>query len=309
MEKLGSFMGKSFDWWVRNGFWIASRPDLAFRRLAYNVQRAIADRASAYGHYQYPYHILFIAGMPMSASTWVKNLLARIPGYYTRHTPMPKEVAYNQNICDSAFSYHPIDGYTIYKTHLNPTNENLECIFNNGVKKVVITYRDLRDVAIARYHRLVQFPKASDAEDFVDYRALGKEKAVTHSIEIVAEAYIQWIRGWLEIARQTPERYHFTKFESLKKDTKGEFLKILNFYGIELRDKKIQRIVESAKGRKKIEKNWSAAKILPWGYASNFRSGKVGSWREEMTDAQIQKCKELLGQALIELCYEKDSNW
>lgn len=302
-------MDRSFEWWVRTAFLGFSHPWLVCRRLWYNTKLSAANGLSIFKYYNYPHKIIFLAGMPMSATTWMKNLLARVPGYYTCSTPMPKGMAVNQNICDSAFKHVPRHGYTLFKTHLIPTHENLECIFQNGVEKVLITYRDLRDVAIARYHRLIEFPKAPDEPHFIDYRALGQEKAMEHSIEVVASDYIPWIRGWYEIASKNPEQYHFVKFENLKKDTKGEFQKVLNFYGINLPDKKIEEIVEAAKGRGNMKKNMAAAKILPWGYSSNFRSGKIGNWGDELSDAHIKKCKDLLGSALIELGYEKDLNW
>jgi len=302
-------MQKNLEWWARAVSIVASHPVLVSRRITYDVQRMISDKLSSVGYYSYPHRIIFLAGMAMSATTWMKNLLARVPGYYTRPMPMPYDVDYNQDICDSAFSLLPKHGYTLFKTHLNPKPENLDCLFRNGVDKVLITYRDLRDVAIARYYRLIEFPKAKDAFDFVDYRVLGKEKAMDHSIEQVASEYTWWISEWKTIAKCDSGRYHFTKFEDLKKDTMGEFKKVLNFYGIELSDKEIGNIVEQARGRGSMKKNIIESSILPWGYAANFRSGKIGNWKDEFTAKQITKCKELLGPSLIEIGYEKDFNW
>ena len=53
----------------------------------------------------------------------------------------------------------------------------------------------------------------------------------------------------------------------------------------------------------------TAAKILPWGISSNFRSGKIGNWKNELTETQINRCKTLMGDTLIKLGYEKDLNW
>lgn len=302
-------MGKKLKLWLSASSLFALHPHYVSRRILYSTRRCVSGGLATMGYYEYPHRIIFLAGMAMSASTWMKNMLARIPGYFTRPAPMPREVAINQNICDSAFKYVPKRGYTLYKTHLNPTSENLECIFQNEVEKVLITYRDLRDVAIARYHRLMEFPKEPGDPYYVDYSALGAEKALDHNIEHVASVNVPWIRGWFDIAKENPERYHFTKFEDLKRDTKGEFRKVLKFYGIDLPDKKIEEIVEAAKGRGNMKKNMTAAKILPWGYTSNFRSGKIGNWTNELTDAQIEKCKKLLGPALIELGYERDLIW
>lgn len=246
--------------------------------------------------------------MVIGGSTWMKNLLARIPGYYTRPEPMPKEVAENQDIADSAFSCLPKHGYALFKTHLNPTPENINCIFRNGVQKVLVVYRDLRDVAISLCHRETEFYNPNNKFNYVDYKAIGKS-TMDYSIEYVANVFVPWIRGWIAVARENPQQFHFTKFEELKTDTKAAFKKVLHFYGIELSDKKVGRIVEAARGKKNVKVNMEAAKVLPWGYSSNFRSGKMGQWKDELSKDQIEKCRILLGPALIELGYEKDLNW
>ena len=58
-----------------------------------------------------------------------------------------------------------------------------------------------------------------------------------------------------------------------------------------------------------MRKNINAARVLPNGINSNFRSGKIGNWKTEMSKKQIEMCKELLGPSLIELGYEKNMNW
>ncbi|MCK4783544.1 MAG: sulfotransferase domain-containing protein [Desulfobacteraceae bacterium] len=294
----------NMDWWFSKGFLACKHPVLLSRRVMYNIKRFAADRFAGFGGYDYPHRIIFLAGMAMGGSTWMKNLLAGIPGYYSRSVPMPEDVQYRQDICDAAFERIPKSGYTLFKTHLNPSQDNLECIMRNGVDKILVTYRDLRDVAMSRYHRLVDYPKDPSAFDFVDYRKMGKEKALDHSIESVAENYIPWIMGWIQLAKMDQKRYHFTRYEDLKRDTKGEFLSVLRFYGIELPDAMVDCIIEAGKGRGSIKNNMKSATVLPFGLSSNFRSGKVGGWREEMNSNHIAKCKKLFGSALIELGYE-----
>jgi len=294
---------------LKNGLIAISHPILLTKRITYNLKRGFSDTLAHFDYYKYPNKIIFLAGMAMSASTWMKNLCGRIPGYYSRSIPMPIEISYYQNICDSAFNYVPSKGYSLIKTHLNPTQENLECIRRNGVDKILITYRDLRDVVLSRYHRLIVFPKPMSREDFIDYNALGKEKAINHSIKHVAKVYTKWIKGWLEIAKENQNNYHFTKFEDLKLDTKGEFKKVLKFYQINLDEQKINNIIELSKGTKSMKKNIKDARVLPNSINSNFRSGKIGNWKKEMSNNHIEMCKELLGTSLIELGYEKDLDW
>ena len=126
--------------------------------------------------FNYKYNIIFIAGLPMSATTLVKNMLGLIPGYYTRYTPMPYNISINQNISDSAFKYCPKKGFTLFKTHLNPWEENINIIRKHNVKKVIVTYRDLRDVVISEYHRRMVWPKEKTEPDYIDYRIMKKAK-------------------------------------------------------------------------------------------------------------------------------------
>ena len=58
----------------------------------------------------------------------IKNLIARVPGYYSRHMSIPYNIAVRQDIVDSAFNHTPSKGFSLYKTHLNPSKNNLDCI-------------------------------------------------------------------------------------------------------------------------------------------------------------------------------------
>ena len=55
--------------------------------------------------------------------------------------------------------------------------------------------------------------------------------------------------------------------------------------------------------------NINESEVLPWAISSNFRSGKIGSWKTEFDSENIKKFKELAGESLIKLKYEKDLNW
>lgn len=168
-------MSRDLKRWIKALGVVAARPNIAVQRVVYNSQRFIVDQQCRFGKYNYPHRIIFIAGMPLSGTTWVKNLFGHIPGIFTRHTPMPADVAYRQDICDSAFKYVPKKGNTLFKTHLNPSEENIECIKHNGVEKIIVTHRDFRDTLLSHYHRLIMFPKPKDAYDYVDYRLMSKE--------------------------------------------------------------------------------------------------------------------------------------
>jgi len=289
---------------IKFGINSIQHPDLLKKNINYFVSKLRDDRLAKQGYFPYHNNIIFLAGMGLGGSTWFKNMLAHIPGYYTRSTPMPWEVAYNQNICDSAFRYTSKNNFTLFKTHLNPTRENLDCITRNGVTKILITYRDLRDVALSRTHRQMIKPKPKYAPDFVDYNEMGFNMALEHSINHIAENYIPWINGWLEFKKTNPEMYHVARFEDLKVDLKGTYQKILDFYGITLSDELIDSIIEKTKGKGAVSQNLSNAIALPWGLSTNFRSGKIGGWRNEFTQVHIDLAELKLREALTDLGYE-----
>jgi len=296
-------------WW-RNKFItiFINIPSIIFS-IYYFIKRYIYDIAARLGLYKYNYNIIFIAGMPMSATTWVKNFLGRIPGYFTRHTPMPHNVASNQDISESAFKHVPHYGYTLFKTHLNPTENNLNIIINNNVKKVIVTFRDFRDVAVARYHRLIKFPKQLDDKHYVDTSKMTKEEAMNESIEIIAADYVTWIDGWYDISIKRKDFIYFCKFENLRSDPQNEFMNILQFYEIELSTDKLYRINEKSKGGKNMIYNVNKAPFLPWAFSSNFRSGIVGDWKNHFTEGNKCYFKEMVGDDLIRYGYEKNDNW
>ena len=211
----------------------------------------------------HPHNIIFLVGMPISGSTWMKNLLAQVPGFYTRKNVMPYKIKHYQDICDSGFLYHPQYGYSLFKTHLNPKDENIACLYRNGVDKIIVMYRDLRDVAVSRYYRCVDVPKDKTDPEYVDYNAISKYEGMNDSIHVVGTIYIDWIKKWLDEAERNPEKYFLVSYEELKKDTKKVYQEILDFYCIKMSDVKIDETIAKTKGKGNFKKNWEAQKILP----------------------------------------------
>lgn len=303
------FIGKNFHWWKLFLRKILLNPQLVLSRFNYNIRRIFFDFLAFFGFVRYPYNIVFIAGMPMSATTWVKNMFARIQGYSTRVTPMPYSIAVNQDIIDSAFKYTPSYGYTLFKTHLNPTPSNVDIIRNNNVKKVIVTYRDFRDVVVARYHRLISVPKTPRDPHYLDYSSITKEEAINHCIDVVRDDFAPWIDGWLDIYKEDSSFVYFCRFEKLIHKPEVEFGKMLGFYGIDIKDCQIESIVKATKGKGKMLNNINKGTLQPWAYSSNFRSGKVGGWKDDFSSANIKYFKDQLGKELIKLGYETNNDW
>jgi hypothetical protein len=294
----------------KNFYKIITSPKLILVHLIYKLKTLYIDLYLLILKKKiYKYNIIFIAGMPISASTLLKNMLGSIPFYFTRFTPMPKEIDINKNISNSAFKFCPKNSYTLFKTHLNPTEQNIEILDNNNVKKIIVSYRDLRDVALSRYYRILEFPKKIDDPRYVDYKKMEKEDAINHSINVVCEHYNKWINGWIEIANKRSGFVHFCKFEDLVLNRKEEFKKILEFYEINLDDNFIDQIIIKTQGKNSVKKNISDSALLPWALSSNFRKGKIGEWKKEFSEKNIFEFKSKSNSILIKLGYELNDNW
>ena len=303
--------GRSFVWWSRKLKNAFKYPDAILLRFLYNSKRLITDIELKFGFskYDYQYQIIFIAGLPMSATTWVKNMAARIPGYYTRLVPIPYEIAVRQDIIDDAFKYAPNYAYSLFKTHLNPSKANLEIIKRNNVRKVVVTYRDYRDVIVSMYYRLIEFPGNKSDSHYHDYGKYSKEEAINKLIDVVASDAVEWVNGWFEVSEYQKNFVYLCRFEDLRTDPQKEFRNILSFYDIELSESEIKKIITKTKGSGEMGKNLNKGSSLPSGLGSNFRSGKIGGWNDEFSPNNIIYCKNKLGAELIKLGYESNYLW
>ena len=254
---------------------------------------------------KYKYNIIFIAGMPLSATTYIKNMIGRIPDYRSRLMPMFRSIRNNQDISNTAFLLTPKWSYSVFKTHLNPKKENIDILKKNKVKKIVVSYRDPRDVVVSRYYRLIKFPKKKyELHSSINYNSISKEDAINHSIELVCKYLIPWVYGWMEISKQNPNMILFCKYEDLIKNPEEQLRKILKFYQVDLDDDLISKIILKTKGSNDMTSNIIKGRFQPMALSSNYRKGGKGYWKDEFSQENIDLFNKLAGDALQKLNYE-----
>ena len=152
----------------------------------------------------------------------------------------------------------------------------------NNVKKVIVTHRDIRDVVVSRYHRIVRFPKKPNDDFYMDYNKITKEEGINHSIKVVTSEYKEWIVGWLKISNDIPGFVHFRKFEDLINNRKEEFKKMLDFYEIQISNTLIDNIILETVGKNSVEKNFKQSSALPWAFASILDLVKLESGKKSL---------------------------
>ena len=103
------------------------------------------------------------------------------------------------------------------------------------------------------------------------------------------------------------------KYEELLANPVANFSKVLRYIGVE---KNVESLAGVIVDRNRFERLSMGRRIWQSGRKpgqensnSHFRKGITGDWKNYMKPAHIARFKEIAGQQLIELGYEKDLNW
>lgn len=248
----------------------------------------------------WPHHVLFIAGLPKSGTTWMAQLLEAVPGYKGRWLYDPDNCVSNHDVCDAVFANQPWDLYTVLKLHTRFTPANLAVIEKYDLRTVIM-YRDLRDQCISRYFHVLCDPRH---RHHTYYNEASREDGVSHCIEITLEESMPWIQGWLPLIAHRPDRFHEVRYEDLRADPCAVLSGVLDFYEVKLAGSEVTKIVERI------------AATTTFDLRANLRSGKgtarqgtIGDWRNYFTTRHVQRFKEGCGEFLVQLGYEQSLDW
>lgn len=151
---------------------------------------------------------------------------------------------------------------------------------------------------------LWRFPEARiievvrDGRDVcVSYNALAKQQ---HWAKIgTAGAIRQWKQcvEWGDLIRERSSlrnRVHTVRYEALKADPQRSLRQIFQFANLECEEPQLETIISAA----------DINQITQKGEGQYVRSGSVGDWKENLSEAEISLCYEIAGEQLIRLGYE-----
>ena len=268
------------------------------------------DLRSLFGNKFGNVKIIFVAGYPKSGTTWVENFISNIPGYSPRILNGSRDMIRHHHLPKDAFNKIPNYGYSAIKTHILPYSKNIDVLIQAGINKVVVMYRDPRDIAISQYyHVLKENPWLASDQFYEDYTKMNKSSAIQHSIDMVLFDYDSWVKGWLSVEKNNSDiDCMVIKYEDLRLNSTQIFKKLLFFYGIELEDNLFNKMFISSD--KKISTNFiDTFTSLNPGTKSTKRKGQEGEWKMEMNSEHKKYFKDKAGDLLIELGYEDDYDW
>ena len=258
------------------------------------------DLKAFFGIYSYSYKYIFIAGYPKSGTTWVENFISRIPGYNPRVLFGDADILRRHDLPVDTFSKIPYFGYSAIKTHINPSADNIQILKKEGINKLVVMYRDPRDIIVSNYYHVKSFNpwKITDPE-YANYSSLDRDDALMHSTNLILDDFCDWVFGWKDIASSGTLDCLFVSYEDLRKNPLKSFDKILNFYDIPHNSELINSLMAKSNTRR-----FKGPSGFEPGAKSTHREGKSGSWADELSRCHIDFINKKIGNCLTKLGYK-----
>lgn len=241
---------------------------------------------------------VLVNGSPKTGTTWMYKLIVSVPGY--QHVG---------NFNGDINRYWQVQPGDVVHGH-DPYTEELWHILSAQEIKVILMVRDPRDQAVSR---MFHIRRDTNHRWQRSMQAMGDDEALMVCIEGMdgvpgVATMLNLTRSWLKQG----DKALCVKYEDMILNTAGQFQHVLQYLGITARPDLIRAAVE----RNRFErlsvgrKIWKPArKPGQHDQVSHFRKGIVGDWKNYFKAAHNERFKEIAGQTLIELGYEKDLAW
>jgi hypothetical protein len=264
--------------------------DLEYRSL-WLQYRLVAGRDG-------PKQKVLVNGSPKTGTTWMQRTLVSIPGYcYVGHTEGVIQRYDHVNPGDV------IHAHEVFSPSLAQTLRDNEI-------RMVLMVRDPRDVVVSyMFHiRRDQFSPWQ-----ANMLALSYDEGILACIEgrpglrSIAE-HMQFSKSWLE------QTFPFccVCYEELNQNPIHEAQRVFQFLGIPLQAQFLRSVVNrNLFERRTIGRRiWTSGRKPGHENPNKFlRKGIVGDWKNYFNGNHVQRFKEVAGQLLIDLGYEKDLSW
>lgn len=143
--------------------------------------------------------------------------------------------------------------------------------------RIIEVVRDGRDVCVS-YNALAQ------QQRWARIGTAGAIRQWKHCVE------------WGELIRERPglrNRLHTVRYEALKADPQRSLRQVFQFANLISDEQQIEEIVKAA----------DINQIAKKGEGQYVRSGSVGDWKEQLSEAEIAMCNEVAGEQLARLGY------
>jgi tetratricopeptide (TPR) repeat protein len=196
---------------------------------------------------------IFIACVPKSASTFLKNLLVNLTGYHDLFTVYAAGQSEHEIYLPTLRESAHLD--TVTQQHCRASDANINLMQAFGIRPVVL----VRNVFDSVMSLLDFYDKGAFRTSYfrADWPALDQETKIDLLIENVIPWYFQFVASWDLAEKQKRLEVHWLKYEELVADKCASVLDVLKFYGLGAPREGIERRIrkiESDKGKIRFNK-------------------------------------------------------
>lgn len=158
------------------------------------------------------------------------------------------------------------------------------------------------DVLVSYAHHLGQKLDAT-LEKMIDTQLLVSRQMKGIS-DRLPQRYLDWsghVQSWLE---PKPFPVHLMRYEQMKTNTRQVFIEMVRFLGLDSNDQEIDAALEGSRfDRLQALEKKAGFVEKPAEAKAFFREGKVGSWREVLSDTQVRLILDAHGPVMRRLGY------
>ena len=237
-------------------------------------QRAqLSDFTSEITAQQLGRHI-FIACVPKSASTFLKNLLIDLTGYRDLFAVYAAGQTEHEIYLPVLREFAHLD--TVTQQHCRASDANIHLMQGFGIRPVVL----VRNIFDSVMSLLDFYNKGAFQTSYfrADWPKLDEETKIDLIIENVIPWYFQFVASWDLAEKQKRLEMYWITYEELVADKPSSILKVLRFYGLGAPQRGVeQRIREiESKGRN-----------------NRFNKGVTGRGRSGLNESQKEQIRRL----------------
>lgn len=219
----------------------------------------------------------YLVSFPKCGRTWIRVFLAK---YFSELYNVPVDLGFTPLM--RLHKDIPRIGFTHRGAFTEDIMRMRQDILNMRNQSIIFLVRDPRDVVVSFFFELTkrQMKTSVALRDFI--------RSKTNGIERIIEYMNFWLR-----CRENHESFILIKYEDCRKNTQKEFVKILNFLGIDEIDSsglKTALDYSHFDNMKKMETDGNLLKARdprdPESY--KVRKGKIGGYKEYLSKDDIE---------------------
>jgi len=217
---------------------------------------------------------IFIACVPKSASTFLKNLLVNVTGYRDLFTVYAAGQSEHEIYLPTLRESAHLD--TVTQQHCRASDANVHLMQGFRIRPVVL----VRNIFDSVMSLLDFYDKGAFQTSYfrADWPLLNKETKIDLLIENVIPWYFQFVASWDLVEKQKRLEVHWLSYEDLVADKPTSVLNVLEFYGLGASRGGIEeRIGEIESEARKIR----------------FNKGVTGRGGEGLNDRQKEQVRRL----------------